>query len=182
MSAEWTVASKKKNVRKVPNIIPNDVMLNCEYVMWCHNIQNKDWSLNGYTKLCNIKTVSEFWKLSNNLDKLNFKMNNFFLMKVGINPIWEDPNNRDGGICSFRVELDNALAVYELLCVYLMCCKLVQSVDDINGISFTPKNNWAIIKIWNKDGTNDLAKSLHKDILFKYKKISIQYKKNEPEY
>jgi len=66
--------------------------------------------------------------------------------------------------------------------VYLMCSKLVLLVDDINGISFTPKNNWAIIKIWNKDKNNDLTKLLHRDLLNKYKKVSIQYKKNEPEY
>lgn len=159
-----------------------DIMLTSEYVLWVHSTQNNDWSLAGYKKLCTIRNVSEFWQLFNNIHKLNFKNNNFFLMKQGVNPIWEDESNRDGGICSFRVEMDHALKVYELLCIFLMCNKLVANIDDINGISITPKNNWAILKIWNKDKNNKIDRLLHKSILDKYKNVSIQYKQNQPEY
>lgn len=159
-----------------------EITLNYEYVLWLHSIQNNDWSLKGYKKLCSIKNVSEFWKLFNNLHRLNFKNNNFFLMKHNITPIWEDENNRDGGICSLRIEMDHALQVYELLCIFLMCEKLVSNIDDINGISITPKNNWAILKIWNKNKHNKVDRLLHKYILDKYKNVSIQYKQNQPEY
>jgi hypothetical protein len=160
----------------------NDIILVTEYVLWVHSINENDWSINGYKQLCTIKTVSDFWKLFNNIHKLNFKNNNFYFMKPKIEPIWEDENNRHGGICSFRIELDHALKVYELLCIFLVCEKLVVNIDDINGISITPKNNWAIIKIWNKDKTNKTDKLLHKSILDKYKHVSIQYKQNQPEY
>lgn len=159
-----------------------NIQLTSEYVLWVHSTQNNDWSLAGYTKLCTIHNVSEFWRLFNNLHKLNFKNNNFFLMKHTINPIWEDESNRYGGICSLRVEMDHALKVYELLCIFLMCEKLVSDIADINGISITPKNNWAILKIWNKDKNNKIDKLLHKSILDKYKNVSIQYKQNQPEY
>lgn len=160
----------------------SDIILAYEYVLWVHSVQNTDWSINGYKKLCSIKTVSDFWKLFNNIGKLNFKNNNFFLMKKDITPIWEDENNRGGGICSLRVEMDQALKVYESLCVFLMCEKLVDNVADINGISITPKNNWSIIKIWNRDKKNKIDRLLNKSILDKYKNVSIMYKENQPEY
>lgn len=160
----------------------NDIFLMHSYVLWVHSISDNDWSINGYKQLCTIKTVSEFWKLFNNMHKLNFTTNNFYLMKPNIEPIWEDENNRHGGICSLRIELAYALKVYELLCIFMVCEKLIENIDDINGISITPKNNWAIIKIWNKNKNNKIDKLLHKNILDKYKNVSIQYKQTQPEY
>lgn len=63
-----------------------------------------------------------------------------------------------------------------------MCEKLVDNVADINGISITPKNNWSIIKIWNRDKKNKIDRLLNKSILDKYKNVSIMYKENQPEY
>ena len=176
------------------NILPNTIqelnsdkngqnlILSASYVLWCHDIHNKDWSLNGYTKLCEITTISEFWKLFNNLNKIGYKVNNFFLMKDGTDPTWEHINNRDGGICSFKTDIELSLKMYEDLCSRMVYGNLTNNMDDINGISFSPKNNWAIIKIWNKNKTNDLSKTLSQHILITYKDTSIKYKENEPEY
>jgi len=160
----------------------HDLPLSSNYILWCHDIHNKDWSLNGYTKLCNIATISEFWKLFNNLGKIGYKVNNFFLMKDGTDPTWEHINNRDGGICSFRIDMDSSLKMYEDLCSRMVYGNLTADMNDINGISFSPKNSWTIIKIWNKNRTNDLSKTLNPHILNTYKDASIKYKENEPEY
>ena len=160
----------------------HDLPLSSNYILWCHDIHNKDWSLNGYTKLCNISNISEFWKLFNNLGKIGYKVNNFFFMKDGTDPTWEHVNNRDGGICSFRTDMDSSLKMYEDLCSRMVYGNLTANMNDINGISFSPKNNWTIIKIWNKDRTNDLSKTLNPYILNTYKDASIKYKENEPEY
>jgi hypothetical protein len=200
---EWKVVRKSKQVKVPKNIIVEDkpkfspkklnpvvknqeigdkIELSSTYVLWCHDIYNKDWSLSGYTKLCTISTVSEFWQFFNNMDKIGYKVNNFFLMKDGTDPTWEHVNNRDGGICSFRTEIDSSLNIYQDLCVRMVCDILTLNMADINGISFSPKNNWAIIKIWNKDKHNDLSKTLDPVILDTYKDASIKYKENEPEY
>ncbi len=160
----------------------NDIAFGYEYILWVHATNDNDWSINGYKRLYTIKNVSDFWKLFNNIHKLNFKNNNFFFMKPNVEPIWEDESNRHGGICSLRIELDFALKVYELLCIFLACEKLVVDISDINGISITPKNGWAIIKIWNKDKNKKISELLHKSILEKYKNVSIQYKPTQPEY
>ncbi len=164
------------------NTSGNDIPLLHNYVLWVHSINDNDWSINGYKRLYIIKNVSDFWKLFNNIHKLNFRNNNFYFMKPNVQPIWEDESNRHGGICSLRIELDHALKVYELLCIFLACEKLVGDISDINGISITPKNNWAIIKIWNKDKNKKISELLHKSILDKYKHVSIQYKPTQPEY
>lgn len=157
------------------------------YIMWCHDVFNKNWNIEAYERLCKISNVSEFWKLFNNIEKLGYRVNNFFFMKDGIDPIWEHPLNRNGGVCSFKTDIDQALDLFEKLCIRMVCNQLTDSNDneindDINGISFSPKNNSAIIKIWNKDKKNDLSVSLSKDILEYCKDMSIKYKENNPEY
>lgn len=157
-----------------------NIQLSCKYVLWCHEVSCKDWSLQGYTKLCTISNVSEFWRLFNNINKLGYKINNFFLMKEGIDPTWEHEKNRDGGICSMKTEIGSALQVYEELCSYMVCDILSDCPTDINGVSFCPKNNWGIIKIWNGDKKNDLSITLNKDLINKYP--DQRYTENQPEF
>jgi len=162
--------------------IGTNIPLSHNFVLWCHDIYNKDWSLQGYQSLCTITNVSEFWQLFNNLNKLGYKMNNFFLMKEGIDPTWEHEKNRNGGICSLKTDISDALNMYEELCSYMVCNSLTDCPSDITGISFSPKNNWAIIKIWNSSKLNDLSVTLNTELLGKYKDNSIKYKENNPEY
>lgn len=162
-----------------------DIELNNEYTLWCHSVKNKNWGIESYKKISTIKNVSEFWRLYNNMFKLSFRENNFFLMNSDTEPIWEDPNNRNGGICSFKIVNPNiAINVFNDLCCHMVCNRLIlNGVDnDINGVSFCPKNNWVILKIWNKDRSNNLATLLNPELIAKYKDYNIQYTPNKPEY
>ncbi|ARF09452.1 translation initiation factor 4E [Indivirus ILV1] len=159
-----------------------DIPLAHNFVLWCHDVQCTDWSLQSYQKLCLIKNVSEFWQVFNNFLKLGYKFYNFFLMKKDIDPTWEHEKNRNGGVCSFKIDINQSLDIFEELCRYMVCNSLTDSPSDINGISFSPKNNWAIIKIWNSNKLNDLSVTLNPELLIKYKDNSIKYKENNPEY
>ena len=170
-----TVKYVKEDIGKTYN-------LPFKYNFWYHDIHNKDWSIKGYTKLCSIENVSDFWKLFNNISKIGYRINNFFLMKSDTDPTWEHVNNRNGGICSFKLDIADVIDVFEDICARMMCNKLNNSLEDINGISISPKNNWAILKIWNKNKHNDLTQTLDDEILEKYKDLSIKYKGMEPEY
>jgi len=153
-----------------------------QFTLWYHDIHNKDWSIKSYRKICNIITIADFWKLFNNFDRLNYKFKHFFLMKKNVQPIWEHETNRNGGICSFRIELKVALKLWELIAIYMVCGQLTNNYDDINGISFSPKNHWVIIKIWNKDSKNDISKFINEAIFNKFPNLSVKYRSNQPEY
>lgn len=170
------------DVAKVPVDCGDTLSLNNNYIIWSHDISNKEWDLESYSKLCNIDNVSTFWRVFNNLNKLGYRYKHFYFMKDDTEPLWEHENNRDGGVCSFRVDINSSLDVFEYLSVAMLTNNLNDNSDDINGISISPKNSWAIIKIWNKDSKNDLTKTLKKDILNKYSNISVKYRANDPEY
>ena len=103
-------------------------------------------------------------------------------MKEGIDPTWEHEKNRDGGTCSLKIEMTDALNVYEEMCSYMVCDIITDLPDDINGISFSPKNNWGIIKIWNSNKNNDLSTTMHNDIINKYQVKGLRYVENQPEF
>jgi len=148
------------------------------YVLWSHDANCSDWSINSYKKLCTINNVSQFWKLFNNFDKLGININNFFIMKEGILPMWEDENNKNGGICSFKADSSNILRLWEYIACMLVNNMLTVDNYDINGISLNSKNNWGLIKIWNRDSNNDLTKTLSNNVLTHCKKYSMKYKSN----
>jgi hypothetical protein len=156
---------------------------NC-FVLWAHDINNKDWDINSYKEICKVPNATTFWKLFNNFDKIwgHNMYAHYFFMREGIKPIWEDENNRSGGMCSFKLEIADSLNVWTDLATRLVCDLMTKDSGDITGISISPKNNWAIIKVWNRDNKNDLSKTLDQDILKKYAGLSIKYKSNNPEY
>lgn len=152
------------------------------YVLWCHSTSDNDWSINSYKKLCSISNVSQFWRLFNNFERLGINLSHFFLMKEGITPTWEDKNNRNGGICSFKVDTTNALRVWEYIGCMLVNDILTEDKEDITGISLNGRNNWAFIKIWNRNNSNNLMNTLNENILTHCKRYSMKYRANTPEY
>lgn len=157
------------------------IILPHKYVFWTHDSSNKNWNLSSYNQVCTIETVADFWKLYNNLSKI-FHKTHLFLMKDGINPIWEDDANKNGGFCSFKTELNNSLDIYEDLSVRLICHKIISNPDELNGISISPKYNSSIIKIWNRNCDYEFLNKLDTEISNKYQGCSIKYIKNIPEY
>jgi hypothetical protein len=78
-----------------------------------------------------------------------------FLMKQGIFPMWEDPQNRMGGAFSYKVtNMKEIPSVWKTL-MYLLCGGTLmvnpQHQQNVNGITISPKRNFCIIKIWMRD-------------------------------
>jgi hypothetical protein len=151
------------------------------FVLWTHD-NGKDWSIYSYKKICDIRTVNKFWQIINNIEQLGFPQNHFFLMKRDIDPTWEHPRNRDGGVCSLRIEKKNVKDLWECLCAMLVTKEISSDMDDIVGVSVSPRNEWCICKIWNSDKKKSLIDCLNKTLIQKYADLSIQYKANAPEY
>ena len=106
--------------------------------------------------------MEDFWVLKNSWDMCLPKVYEgmFFLMRKLDNqciyPQWEDKNNRQGGYWSFKVLKTKSEECWFELMIYTISEQILKnSIDfaDINGISISPKKNFCILKIWNKDST-----------------------------
>jgi hypothetical protein len=147
-----------------------DTNLKYKWDIWFHN-EKDNWTLSGYKKIYEIKTIKDFWKFYNNWDIVGGITNkHFFIMQYGIIPIWEDVKNINGGCWSFKINEDQAEELWEDLSVHMVCNTLLPSLDDeIVGLSIClKKNNNAVIKIWNRNSKINSLKLLNEKILKKW--------------
>lgn len=178
----------------------DNLLLNSTWNIWKHNNNTTDWTINSYEKIYNINSISSFWRFFNNFNLLDKITHQYFIMRQGIMPIWEDVNNKNGGICSIKIDYynnknRNELGSEIMLCICLLILNetLVQSSTSINGVSYAVKNKSILIKIWinNYDNNKNLIdclpiillkkidnciKTIDKQI-YKPNTVSIQYKK-----
>lgn len=152
--------------------------------VWTHSNSSNDWTLNGYNNIMTITNVAELWKFLNSFNKINYMEYQIFVMRGDIKPVWEDPENLNGGAATIKLKLsehmenNNILNIWEYVCVLTLNQQICEYFDDVNGISFNLKKDLTVIKIWNKDYSNDFINSLSNDLLTKCSPQSIAYTRN----
>jgi hypothetical protein len=104
-------------------------------------------------------------------------------MKTGITPMWEDPQNRNGGCFSYKVSNKFVVDVWKHLFCYIgsnSLCIDSEKNKYINGLTISPKKNFCIIKIWL-----NTCKIQDPSVINSIPNLSTQgclFKKHEPEY
>lgn len=186
--------------------IGNELKLNSYWTVWVHKSDNQDWTLQSYQKRYVINSIGSFWRFFNNFQFYDCYKNQLFIMRGEIAPIWEDVNNKFGGICSIKVDstqrgfkTDVSTEIFISICMLIMNETFIMNSEDINGISYTVKKRGILIKLWTKTYhkddkfidelpkplfnkfNNELQKQLN-GILGDNYKMSIQYKQIKPEY
>jgi hypothetical protein len=148
--------------------------LNCNWIVWYHNPADKTWSLDSYKDILEIHSIEDYLVLKNSWEQCLPEVNEgmFFLMrklKTGqvVYPLWEDPNNANGGVWSFKIDKDVAQEVWFKLCSYTIgetiCHNTMESLQ-VNGISISPKKSFCIIKIWNNNCNHNDIKLLNQKL------------------
>jgi len=109
-------------------------------------------------KLCTFTTIQDFWKNFNNLptiDKLKVK-SSFHLMKAGIRPIWEDPENANGGFWAMRVRREDTEYTWKelvLAAIGEQFGPVLSNEDDICGVTVSLRQYDNIIEVWNANAS-----------------------------
>jgi hypothetical protein len=120
-----------------------------EWVLWFHSINDSKWDKSSYKELFKLKDLCDVYVVIDVFKQNHYQNGMFFLMKKGIFPNWEDPNNRLGGCLSFKISSSNVINEWNNL--YLNCILenlLSENNDKINGISISPKKEFNILKLW----------------------------------
>ena len=186
--------------------IGNDLKLNSYWTVWVHKSENTDWTLQSYQKRYVINSIGSFWRFFNNFQFYDCYKNQLFIMRGEIAPIWEDVNNKFGGICSIKVDstqrgfkTDISTEIFISICMLIMNETFLMNNEDINGISYAVKKRGILIKLWTKayHKDNKFIEELPKPLFNKFNvelqkqlngilgdnyKMSIQYKQIKPEY
>lgn len=125
--------------------------LNNRWALWAHLPHDTDWTIASYKHISTFGSVEEIIALNDILPEKMVKNCMLFLMKEGIQPTWEDPNNRKGGCFSYRVINKIIKDIWCSLSYVLVGNTLSNETsfnEAVNGITVSPKKNFCILKIW----------------------------------
>ena len=128
--------------------------LSQKWVLWYHDPNNNDYSLESYIKILTFDTPSEFWSVVEAISSEAWSSGMFFLMRDGYRPLWDAPENDKGGAWSKKVDAHDTHAVLIDCMVHTMANTLLkQHNESVVGVTVSPKGHFHIIKIWNNLST-----------------------------
>lgn len=125
--------------------------LSDSWILWAHLPHDTDWSLKSYMKIYEFNTVEQAITITETLPPVLVTNCMLFLMRKGINPIWEDERNRNGGCFSYKIPNKDVPDAWKQLSYSLVGETMSDDkklLPHINGITISPKKNFCIIKVW----------------------------------
>ena len=147
-----------------------------------------------HTEICKLETMNDaiyFIQLMSikntvKLDvkhKINLDMHDYIIMREGIEPIWEDPKNCNGGTFTIKMPHSKGFTVWSMFMMYMLGETMTYDMESINGITVSfiadgynsSSNNCTYVKIWDasKDGSVDkFTNILPRDLYDKIKPSS----------
>lgn len=130
----------------------DEIFLEDCWNLYFHDPDDTEWTKNSYKVINSVSTVTDWAQIDLSFKDLWIK-GMFFLMREHIQPLWEDPYNKNGGCFSFKVNKPEASVYFYKICSQMMGNNLakgdnIEIHDNICGISMSPKRNYCIVRIW----------------------------------
>lgn len=202
------VVSRKRDERVVSECLIkpiNDEVLELQmdnyFRVLAHHNDDKSWDYNSYYNITTLKKWGEMGTFFNTLNNVSGECSymdfDIFIMKNEISPMWEDTENRNGSICSIKIDsLPDGYGIFKNLTVNMANNTLLKfnpsNWNSINGISFSSKKMdnatetyCIIVKIWFKINIlnfGSIDKLLNDDVSNLISKYSVKSKPIKPEY
>lgn len=128
------------------------LLLNSCWTLYYHDIFDKNWTISSYSPIMlDISAVHQLIAINETIPENIVKNGMLFLFRQGINPFWEDPQNKNGGYLSFKADNTVVHNIWKSF-VYALCGETLFKEEEmnnaVNGISISPKKSFCIIKIW----------------------------------
>ncbi|GLB06188.1 hypothetical protein AtubIFM57258_001485 [Aspergillus tubingensis] len=118
-----------------------------------------------------VADIATFYRVYNNYpwDKIRLR-DTVHIFRKGVKPVWEDPENRNGGCWRFRVPKSKAQAFFHEIAILCMANEfqavLEKEHDHVLGVSTSVRFNSHLISVWNKLGSNERSiKALEQTII-----------------
>ena len=207
----------KNLVTDIPNDYPlTDINLPNQWVLYLYDKQlfkkmanRPGFNAKPHKEICTITSVNDLVyilqlmgikhdvspknpKSSN--PEINLDANDYIIMRKGIEPIWEDPKNSNGGTFTIKMIHSKGYDVWSTFIMYMLGETMTPEMHNINGmtVSYISDNNnphnisnsnssYTYIKLWDakSDRTREqFLNILPLDLVDKIKNESILYSRN----
>lgn len=124
------------------------------WVLWYFDPRNKNWNLENYKKIADVSTPQQLWTIVGAIPKEAWENGYFFFMRRGFRPVWEVPENENGGSWSKKIPTVQLYDTAIDLMVHAVTNQLISArPETLVGFSTSPKGDNNIIKIWNTTST-----------------------------
>ncbi|CAD7961760.1 unnamed protein product [Amoebophrya sp. A25] len=137
------------------------------YSLWWQDVSSILWAkksgnyAEGLTKVSDIKSVQDFWRLWNNLSEASGCLS---LFRSPVQPLWEDKNNEGGGRWILpQMGVGERFNFFTDICLAMVggtFRQLLDENDEILGASFHVYKKMWKIEIWNKKGASNSVRKL----------------------
>jgi hypothetical protein len=158
--------------------------LNNNWTCWIHYQNDNIWTLDRYQNITTLATLKDAVLFIENLDENIIKKTMLFFMKDSILPLWESEDNINGGCFSYKINNINIVNIFKILLYKIIGNTLSTNettLNNINGISISPKKNFCIIKIWMGNCNNQNPAIVTTDVNYIVPQGCI-FKKHSPEF
>ena len=127
----------------------SEYFLNDSWALYFHDPNDNDWTETSYNTLFTLSTIEEFIDVHRKFKDI-WNQGMFFMMRQHIFPVWEDEHNKNGGCFSFKIMKADVHAFWFKLCSLVLGETLTDTtyMNDICGVSISPKRNFCILRIW----------------------------------
>ena len=101
-------------------------------------------------------SVEEFWHFYQHFKRPSHFEDNSYLyaFKENVRPVWEDPNNKNGGYFLLRFDKEHSNKVWEDILLGFVVRNLKENVM-VNGLRLKIKKNFATVEVWISDANNE---------------------------
>ncbi|KAL3876015.1 hypothetical protein ACJMK2_033904 [Sinanodonta woodiana] len=120
------------------------------------NDKSKEWTAN--LKLVHsFDTVEDFWALYNHVQKASKLQSgcDYSLFKDGIQPMWEDERNKDGGRWLISLNKNQRATELDNFWLETLLCLIGEAFDelsdDVNGATINIRNKGDKLGLWTRD-------------------------------
>ncbi len=124
------------------------------WTLYFHPAKETRWHMDTYVLVSQIKTFRELAGVFNTMTSTDWARGKFFLTPEGIPPLMENARNIKGGSYSLRVDRTNAGEIMQRYILAAVLGRLaIDSDNKIHCIRITPRRDFNILQIWNRDCT-----------------------------
>ncbi|KYQ91469.1 eukaryotic translation initiation factor 4E member 3 [Tieghemostelium lacteum] len=203
LSAQEKIETTVQPTQHQIHLIKNEpiLFLENEWCFWEDHYTNHDNARasknefeNSLKMISKFNSIQGFWEKFNILPQLDKIPNNscFHLMKSGIRPVWEDPENNNGGTFILKVKKFQTNEIWNELVLSVIGEQFgayLEECDDICGLSIRKKQgmDFNTIHIWNrnKSGKDAIFRALKQlfpvlldECIFYYYRVNKQQQEN----
>lgn len=120
------------------------------WVLWYHDPNDSNYTLESYAKIGNITTPAEFWTMIDAIPKDAWEAGMFFFMREGYRPLWDAPENGKGGAWSKKIDASETYSIFIDAMVHCIANTFLTNMkESLVGVTISPKGQFHIVKVWN---------------------------------